>query len=249
MFDSLPKPAREILWRLKHAISRRAQAAKLVDYHQGVLSEMLQITRADIALDVGANTGQYARTLRRVGFRGNIVSFEPIPANLSVLRPQAVADGRWEVLGKAIGVQTGIAQFNCMVESTFSSLLSPNDFARKVFAEASEVSSVIDVEVVRLDSVALPTGNSIHLKVDTQGTDLSVVKSATGLLPRISSLSIEIGLSTLYDGQESHLDVLQELDALGFVIAGVFPVGRDRLLRVIDADFLFVRKGTSAQPH
>src|SRR6266496_6469145 len=51
--------------------------------------------KVDCVFDVGANAGQYANMLRtEVGYKGDIVSFEPIPELAQRLRAKA-ATGRW----------------------------------------------------------------------------------------------------------------------------------------------------------
>lgn len=74
----LARRARNILRRNGIEVSR--YFAEL-DWERNFLRQ-LQSHRVSAVLDVGANSGQYARGLRGAGFAGRIVSFEPLPGPL-----------------------------------------------------------------------------------------------------------------------------------------------------------------------
>src|SRR5581483_618078 len=56
---------------------------------QATLRSLLARHRIDLVFDVGANRGQFAQALRRLGYRGEIVSFEPLAAHGEALRAAA----------------------------------------------------------------------------------------------------------------------------------------------------------------
>src|ERR1700692_3194856 len=60
----------------------------------------------DCVFDVGANAGQYATRLREMGFRGFIISVEPIPKFAAQLRAAASRDDRWFV--EAVALDDGV---------------------------------------------------------------------------------------------------------------------------------------------
>jgi predicted xylose isomerase-like sugar epimerase len=56
------------------------------------LSMMLEAHRVNLVFDVGANQGQFARSLREIGYGGRIVSFEPLSEAWGKLRDAARTD-------------------------------------------------------------------------------------------------------------------------------------------------------------
>ncbi|MEK9707798.1 MAG: FkbM family methyltransferase, partial [Alphaproteobacteria bacterium] len=78
----------------------------------------------DCLFDIGANTGQYARAVRANGYKGRIVSFEPLTDVQQALRDRAVRDPLWTVAPQtAIGARTGTIEINVSGESDMSSIL------------------------------------------------------------------------------------------------------------------------------
>jgi hypothetical protein len=76
--------------------------------HQPIQTLLLLARRCgvDLALDVGAAQGQFARQLRNVGFRGKIISFEPLSTTFSVLKPNAAKTSTGPVVTWRLATRT-----------------------------------------------------------------------------------------------------------------------------------------------
>ena len=72
----------------KLADSIKATGLKIDYYKEHALARRLQIMKRagiSLVLDVGANVGQYAKIARKAGYKGQIVSFEPLGQAFSKL--------------------------------------------------------------------------------------------------------------------------------------------------------------------
>ena len=80
------------------------------------------------------------------------------------------------------------------------------------------------------------------LKIDTQGTDRSVLLGAEQLLGRTSAIQCELSLIPLYKGVDNEwLSTIDYLGGLGFSLAGLHGIATDSSLRLQEIDGLFVR--------
>ena len=70
---------------------------------QWQLMRLFQQLDINCVLDVGANHGQYACLLREWGYRGDIVSFEPVPEVFESLQRTMAGDARWRGHPWALG--------------------------------------------------------------------------------------------------------------------------------------------------
>lgn len=59
--------------------------------------------KINLLFDVGANRGQYASVMRDIGYRGRIVSFEPIQSVFTELEQKAKSDEQWIALHCGLG--------------------------------------------------------------------------------------------------------------------------------------------------
>jgi FkbM family methyltransferase len=190
----------------------------------------------DLVLDVGANTGQYASAIRRDGYRGRILSFEPLAAAFSALQQNARTDSAWQCVQVALGSSDTSADINVSELSEASSLLRVG--ARSTAALPS--TSVVRTETIkvrRLDAVLGELGiegRRAHLKLDVQGFEKEVLAGAPQSLSQVHSIEIELSLVELYKDQPLIGEMLQVLAGLRFYpvwLARGFtdPVNRDLL--------------------
>jgi len=246
MFDWMPNWARGALWQLKHAavewLFRRGQ----VESFEVALAHQLKGLRITHVLDVGANRGQFARRVRRLGYAGEIVSFEPVSACYEELSRHAKNDGHWTAHKLALGDCTTVRTINVARLDVMSSILEPNADSFALLPDEGEVVQTEEIHVRQLgellpDIVPFEQWGRTHLKLDTQGYDLRVLCGLGRALQSINSLQAELSVIPIYEGQQDYVTSLAFLRESGFRPTCVYPIQRVAGGQVLEFDALFSR--------
>src|SRR5260370_10487492 len=87
------------------------------------LGRIMRGLAISVVFDVGAHAGQYALRLRRLGYRGRIVSFEPQAVAFAILAEHTSRDPEWEAMRLALGDRDGEQVLNVSENSVSSSFL------------------------------------------------------------------------------------------------------------------------------
>jgi len=216
------------------------------------LMHLLRRLDINCVLDVGANHGQYARLLRDWGYRGDIVSFEPVPEVFAALRQSMAGDPRWRGHPWALGEAEGELELNVANgDAQASSFLTFNEEGPVRWGEDHRVARSVRVPVRRLDAVlddvtAHIASRRIYLKLDTQGFDLRVVAGAGARMDEVLALQTEIAACHFYEGMTSIGDALNRYRDLGFAITGMYPESRKLDgLQVVEFDCVMMRADRS----
>lgn len=201
----------------------------------------------DVVLDVGANRGGYGSQLRAQGYRGRIVSFEPLADPFRQLDAMSSADPRWECRNIAIGAQAASLMLNVAANEGASSSFYAMSPELRTRDETVRYLGAERVDVQPLDAVAgefLAANDRAWLKIDVQGYELAVLEGARQTLDRVAALEIEMSLSALYEGQPLMHEVLEVLRAEGFELIDIEPAYRDPGTgRVLQVDGIALRPG------
>lgn len=217
------------------------------------LASMLAWHHVDLVLDVGANTGQFGSELREAGYRGRIVSFEPLTSARARLVDQANGDSLWEVAPRAaIGAEDGEIDIHISGNSVSSSVLDTTDALLKQAPECAYVGTE-RVPLSRLDTIAAPFlhGDSkLLIKIDTQGYERDVLKGAAELLKQAVGIHIELSFVPLYRDQALFDEMFGQLEALGFEVWDIGPVlFEPQSCRLVQADGIFFRNLAPPELH
>jgi FkbM family methyltransferase len=217
------------------------------------LKFLLKQFEINCVLDVGANTGQFALGLRRAGYEGHIISFEPVGAAYARLRAAAERDPAWSVLNFALGSANCEATINVTSNSDLSSLLTPNPYSQERFGKKMELVGTEEVTVRRLDSVLYDVAGHVarprfYLKMDTQGYDLETFAGLGESADLMLGLQSEVSTLPIYHEMPPLTEAVRVYEARGFEIAGMYPVGWDKPTgRVLEFDCVMVRPGAAGR--
>jgi FkbM family methyltransferase len=218
------------------------------DSLQGHLLSFFRRTGINCVIDVGAHTGEYFETLSEIGYRGRVVSFEPVKANYEALARKARREKRWLIRNVALGAEAGAKEMNVYQGTVFNSFLESNEYGSERFGNMVERTKSESVQVARLDTifadcVAGLDSPRVFLKMDTQGWDIEVLRGASGILDRIVGLQSELSAQHCYNGMVPYTKALEHYNELGFQVTGIFPVARDKdELRIVEFDCVMLHQ-------
>lgn len=207
------------------------------------LATFLQSRKIDLVLDVGGNVGQFAHGIRSRGYKGEIISFEPIPEAAGRLRDLANHNPPWTVHEVGLGETEAELDLNVSQSSVFSSFLPQTEFTQS-FDKASAVAYVVKVKVQRLDHyLSQIAGRDVFLKIDAQGFERPVLAGIGECIHSIQGILLELPVKHLYQNTWRLEEAIAELRNLGFVISQVRPVNTlpDDPASVVELDTVFRR--------
>jgi FkbM family methyltransferase len=177
--------------------------------------------RKKIGFDVGACKGESIHKFK--GF-DKIYAFEPAPYVFDILTKKYKNDSRIECHQIAISDEDTYRSFNYHNHYGYSSFLEidkEGEFAKKCQKEDpgfDDVALVFDVQTKRLDTF-MQENHIEHidfLKIDTQGTDLNVIKSLGKMINKVDIIEAEVQIKPLYKNSFHKEEIIDFMEKNNF---------------------------------
>lgn len=228
---------------LRKAGNKIGVDVKITD--EEILLKQIKSNGIDLIFDIGANTGQFAELLFRLGYKGRLVSFEPLTEAYNKLKTASRKFKGWETAERcAVGDSDGEIEIHISNNSISSSALEILDEHVSAAPESRYVGTE-KANVYRLDTIGEKyAGNAknIFVKIDTQGFEDKILNGAENFLKKTKGLLIETSLVKLYENQVLFRDIYDRVVSKGFELYGIQPAFVNKETgRVLQADAVFFR--------
>ncbi|HUN76169.1 MAG TPA: FkbM family methyltransferase [Steroidobacteraceae bacterium] len=203
--------------------------------------------QVDCVFDVGANVGQYATMLRaHVGYRGHIISYEPIPQTAAKLRAAAAGDRAWHVEELALDRASGFATFNCYDADEMSSFHALSPLGEAQFENERKQVRAVRVRTATLADELARYAPKLgfqrpYLKMDTQGHDLAVAAGAGERLREFVGLQSELAIRRLYAESPRYEEAIRFYEEFGFELSALVPNNLGFFPRLLEMDCIMFR--------
>ena len=185
----------------------------------------IDVANISAVLDVGANIGQFGIDMRRHGFKGQIISFEPVSKTFQALTKTVRKNQPWQAIQLGLGSVESEQEINVSGNAGLStSLLTMDSIHLQNFPKSATVATE-KINVSTLDKQIKLLGidsTTILLKLDVQGYEAEVLKGATNSLSKIKFCYLEVSLIPMYEGELTMLPMLNILADAGHQVIDVF---------------------------
>ncbi len=199
----------------------------------------------DVLFDVGANIGQYAHTMRHLGYTSKIVSFEPILEAYEKLKFMSHNEGDWIIRNYGLGDENTELTINISKNSVSSSILEKNPILNEIVPETEYISSE-KIQIKRLDTIIdeFCTPNSkLFVKIDAQGYESKIIKGAESCIERISGFQLELSFLELYKNEKTIFEIINQMEQLDYKLIAIEPGWNNPTTGfTVEIDGIFIKK-------
>lgn len=179
-----------------------------------------------VIFDVGANDGSSHIGTALHNPNKLVFAFEPTPQMIDIIKSKTSHLKNYVLIEKAVSDFEGTTTFNVAGQADWgcSSLLEFSNKSKNKWPGRTDfkVTHQIEVDVIRLESFiierTIPKIDYIH--IDTQGSDLKVLKGMGDLISIVREGVLEAGneKDILYKGQNTVKETIKFLNSKGFEI-------------------------------
>jgi FkbM family methyltransferase len=187
----------------------------------------------EVILDVGAHKGVSAQKLFDEGYRGKIISFEPIAEYFRILQEKSERarqrGHQWEVRQLALGDVDGTLPINVSGNGQSSSLVAMHP-SHEQLNPSSKYLGQEKIAVARLDTIAeefFTPQKRVLLLLDVQGFEPQALAGAERTLPKLTGVQLEVNFRPAYSTGFDIPTAFQTMEKHGFTPCYVEPAWGD----------------------
>lgn len=172
-------------------------------------------------IDIGANSGHFAKESRARFPKAHIYSFEPLHDCYTELQATMVDDEKFKSYNVALGEHKMTAEIQRSSFHPSSSLLPMAELHKKLYPKSTGMTPE-QIQVERLDDILKNEvlAKNIFVKIDVQGFEDKVLKGGMSVMRQATIALIETSFVTLYENQPLFNDIHEIMRELGFVYYG-----------------------------
>lgn len=238
------KIVKSILRKLGVIIMKRESRVYLPDDETYRIVLQLCAKDAPVVIDGGAHKGSTVDEFRKLATDIKFHCFEPDASLVTGLKTKFADDLNVELVGAALGSETGTATFNINVSRPTNSLLPTAKGLQSDLELLCQTVGQVQVPLTTIDAYCEQIGLDVVdiIKLDLQGYDYLALKGASKTLRVARVVMVEVLFVEIYQGCHLFQDIQSLMLESGYslyTLSGIHYGEHDELLW---ADAIFINK-------
>ncbi len=172
-------------------------------------------------IDIGANEGQFIKSMLSIAPHASIICFEPLQDCYQILVNEFESKSKFKAFNLALGERNGTDRIFKNAYTPSSSLLPMSETHTTAFTHTKDYTEET-IEIRRLDDIIVEESITFPLliKIDVQGYEDLVISGGSKTVSMADVVIIEVTYWELYEGQKLFHNIYEAMIRIGFFYAG-----------------------------